>query len=55
MALEAVQVQAGHRSIESTRNYVHLANTWLVQEYTQAVDALEGELGTPASLDPAVR
>ena len=26
MALEAVQAQAGHRSIESTRIYLHLAN-----------------------------
>jgi integrase len=52
MALEAVQVQAGHRSIESTRIYVHLANTWLVQEYTHAVDALEDDLGTPGALGP---
>jgi site-specific recombinase XerD len=29
MALEAVQAQAGHRSIESTRLYLHLANDWL--------------------------
>jgi site-specific recombinase XerC len=29
MALEAVQAQAGHRSIESTRVYLHLANDWL--------------------------
>jgi integrase/recombinase XerD len=50
MALEAVQVQAGHRSIESTRIYVHLANTWLAREYTQAVDALEDDLGTLAGL-----
>jgi integrase len=49
MALEAVQFQAGHRSIESTRIYLHLANSWLVQEYTQAVDALEADLATPGS------
>jgi site-specific recombinase XerD len=56
MALEAVQAQAGHRSIESTRIYVHLANAWLVQEYTQAVDALEAELGSPAAgLEPEER
>ena len=47
MALEAVQAQAGHRSIESTRIYLHLANTWLVEEYTRAVDALEADLATP--------
>jgi site-specific recombinase XerD len=44
MALEAVQAQAGHRSIESTRIYLHLADRWLAGEYHRAVDALEGEL-----------
>ncbi len=29
MALEAVQAQAGHASIESTRIYLHLADDWL--------------------------
>ena len=33
MALEAVQAQAGHRSIETTRLCVHLANEWLAEEY----------------------
>ncbi len=41
MALEAVQAQAGHRSIESTRIYLHLANGWLEQEYRRALAALE--------------
>jgi integrase/recombinase XerD len=41
MALEAVQAQAGHRSIESTRVYLHLANDWLADEYARAVVALE--------------
>jgi len=41
MALEAVQAQAGHRSIESTRIYLHLANDWLADEYTRAVVQLE--------------
>jgi integrase len=31
MALEAVQAQAGHRSIESTRIYLHLASDWLAR------------------------
>jgi integrase/recombinase XerD len=53
MALEAVQMQAGHRSIESTRIYLQLANHWLVQEYTQAVDVLEADLGTPGPVDSA--
>ena len=41
MALEAVQAQAGHRSIESTRIYLHLANGWLEKEYRRAMDALD--------------
>jgi integrase/recombinase XerD len=41
MALEAVQAQAGHRSIESTRIYLHLANVWLVGEYRRAVEAID--------------
>ncbi len=36
MALEAIQAQAGHRSIESTRIYLHLANDWLAGEYRRA-------------------
>jgi integrase/recombinase XerD len=43
MALEAVQAQAGHRSIESTRIYLHLANDWLAAEYRQAVEAIEAQ------------
>lgn len=41
MALEAVQAQAGHRSIESTRIYLHLANGWLEREYRNAINALD--------------
>src|SRR5712692_5376931 len=41
MALEAVQAQAGHRSIESTRIYLHLTNAWLAAEYRRAVEAIE--------------
>jgi site-specific recombinase XerD len=29
MALEAIQAQAGHASIETTRIYLHLSNDWL--------------------------
>ncbi|MDA8283820.1 MAG: tyrosine-type recombinase/integrase [Actinomycetota bacterium] len=36
MPLEAVQAQAGHRSIESTRIYLHLTNDWLAKEYLNA-------------------
>lgn len=41
MALEAVQAQAGHRSIESTRLYLHLANDWLAAEYHRASETVE--------------
>ena len=41
MALEAVQAQAGHRSIESTRIYLHLTNAWLADEYRRAADPIE--------------
>jgi integrase/recombinase XerD len=41
MALEAVQAQAGHRSIESTRIYLHLTNDWLAAEYRKAADLIE--------------
>jgi site-specific recombinase XerD len=41
MALEAIQAQAGHRSIESTRIYLHLANDWLAGEYLRAVGVIE--------------
>ena len=41
MALEAIQAQAGHRSIESTRLYLHLANDWLAKEYQRASDAID--------------
>jgi len=41
MTLEAIQAQAGHRSIESTRIYLHLANDWLANEYMRASDAID--------------
>lgn len=47
MALEAVQAQAGHRSIESTRIYLHLSNGWLAKEYHRAIGALEDETSNP--------
>jgi site-specific recombinase XerD len=47
MALEAVQAQAGHRSIESTRIYLHLADKWLAGEYHRAIDALGHDITQP--------
>jgi integrase len=44
MSLEAVQAQAGHRNIESTRIYLHLSDTWLSGQYHQAITALDDAL-----------
>jgi integrase/recombinase XerD len=41
MALEAIQAQAGHRSLESTRLYLHLANDWLAAEYVKAAAIID--------------
>jgi site-specific recombinase XerD len=43
MALEAIQAQAGHASIDSTRIYLHLANDWLEKEYLRAAEAIEAQ------------
>ncbi|WP_109474871.1 tyrosine-type recombinase/integrase, partial [Ornithinimicrobium cavernae] len=40
MALEAVQAQAGHASIESTRIYLHLADDWLAAQYRKAAEVI---------------
>jgi integrase len=45
MALEAIQAQAGHRSIESTRVYLHLADSWLAGEYQRASDLIDASDG----------
>lgn len=45
MSLEAVQAQAGHQSIEATRIYLHLGDSWVFDEYRSAVEALEDEIG----------
>ena len=41
MALEAIQAQAGHRSIETTRIYLHLSNEWLADEYARAISLID--------------
>ncbi len=43
MAIEAIQAQAGHRSITSTRVYLHLGDEWLAGEYRRAVEAIEAQ------------
>jgi site-specific recombinase XerD len=44
MALEAIQAQAGHASIETTRLYIHLANDWLAGEYLRAAELIEAQV-----------
>jgi site-specific recombinase XerD len=43
MALEAIQAQAGHASIESTRIYLHLADDWLAAQYRRAAEAVDAQ------------
>jgi integrase/recombinase XerD len=50
MALEAVQAQAGHRSIESTRVYLHLANDWLAGEYRRAAALIDADTAAVAQM-----
>jgi len=44
IALEAVQAQAGHASIESTRIYLHLADDWLASQYRRAAEAIDAQV-----------
>jgi site-specific recombinase XerC len=50
MALEAVQAQAGHLSIESTRVYLHLANDWLAGEYRRASELIDADAAAVAEM-----
>ena len=50
MALEAVQAQAGHASIESTRVYLHLANDWLAEQYRQAAELIDADTAAVAQM-----
>ena len=43
MSLEALQAQAGHRSIASTQLYLHLGADWLADEYRRAAEAIEAQ------------
>jgi integrase/recombinase XerD len=44
MSLEALQAQAGHASIETTRVYLHLADDWLAAEYRKAAEAIDAQM-----------
>ena len=48
MSLEALQAQAGHRSIASTQVYLHLGADWLAAEYAAAAEVLESQLALEA-------
>jgi integrase/recombinase XerD len=50
MALEAVQAQAGHLSIESTRVYLHLTNDWLAAEYRRAAALIDADVAAVADM-----
>ena len=50
MALEAIQAQAGHASIESTRVYLHLADDWLAGEYLRAAEAIDAQADPAAAV-----
>lgn len=43
MSIEALQAQAGHRSIASTQLYLHLGDGWLADEYRRAAEVIEAQ------------
>jgi site-specific recombinase XerD len=55
MALEAVQAQAGHASIESTRIYLHLADDWLASQYRKAAEAIDAQVFAAHPISGSVR
>ncbi len=52
MALEAVQAQAGHASINTTQIYLHLADDWLTSQYRKAAEVIDAQVFA-AQADPA--
>ena len=48
MAIEAIQALAGHRSIASTRIYLHLGGDWLATEYRRAAEAIDAQAAVGA-------
>jgi integrase len=54
MELEAVQAQAGHVSIESTRIYLHLSDDWLAGEYRRAAERIDADAAAELVSMPAI-
>ena len=52
MAIEAIQALAGHRSIASTRVYLHLGDDWLADEYRKASAAIDASTATATGARP---
>ena len=50
MALEAIQAQAGHASIDSTRIYLHLASDWLADQYLRAAELIDADTAAVAEM-----
>jgi integrase/recombinase XerD len=44
MELEALQAQAGHQFLDTTRLYIHLANGWLAEEYDKATALIDADM-----------
>jgi integrase/recombinase XerD len=55
MSLEAVQAQAGHASIESTRIYLHLGDDWLASQYRRAAEAIGAQALAAGAAMPGAR
>jgi site-specific recombinase XerD len=55
MSLEAVQAQAGHASIESTRIYLHLGDDWLASQYRKAAEAIDAQALPATAASPGAR
>lgn len=56
MALEAVQAQAGHASINTTQIYLHLADDWLTSQYRKAAEVIDAQVfAAQAECDGGVR
>ena len=50
----ALQAQAGHASIESTRIYLHLADDWLAAQYRKAAEVIDAQVFAGQAAGPGV-